>query len=722
MIKHKVFLFFAVVLTIFGSSNISFAIDDTCTKYSYPDFAYEFSGKDTCEKFNRKLLIFNLKLNKYVLRPLNIGWASIMPKYGMTRVENLYNNINFPVRVVSCLIQKDFKSSKTEMIRFLTNTTIGFAGLYDPAKTIFKIEPRDEDMAQALAHTKLKKGPYLILPIVRGNIRDLAGQLLDCPLRPCSYIPIAGSIVNTLCFINKTTAVQPLIKKVDDSYADPYQLARQYDGMERYIKNLNLDRKEVLAQKIAFQNIVKINNDCNSCRLNPDIILENYNPQCPCIDAMRTAMFDSIKLDDSPWSEMSVWNRTFKKRFKTSSVNIEPKRANYRYKYILQKDKNAPLAIIYPSFGEGIDAEKSLVQAKILYDKGYSVVIQGSSFHWEFVKSMPEGYRPGLPREDAKYLRMVSVKIINDIQKKNSRNGGCNFSKKILVGTSFGAATALYAAAQDEEAMKNNDGTALGISNCISINPPIEMFYALNKLDKYTQDWKNDPTDIKLKTAILAEKIIQVSKTFSDNPDVSPTRIALKAKSKSEYPVSCQSCCKYLPFTEDEAKLITGFVMKQKLSDVVFTIEHGSRGKKCDLYQTINNMSFNDYAQKYLPENYQNMVIENVPERLIASQNSIPNIANSADSGSSLYSIGNFLKTNNNYKIYHCIDDYYVSPEQLTWLKRQSGDKSVLFSNGSHLGCLYRKEFIDEFEKGIALDRPIQEKTPIAQISEDEAN
>lgn len=708
MIKHKVFLFFAAIIILFSSNNISFAIDDTCEKYSYPDYAYEFSGKDKCERFNRKLLIFNLKLNKYVLRPLNIGWASIMPKYGMARVENLYNNINFPVRVVSCLVQKDFKSSKTEMLRFFINTTIGCVGLYDPAKDKFKIEPRDEDMAQALAHTKLKKGPYLILPIVRGNVRDLAGQLLDCPLRPCSYIPIAGSIVNTLCFINKTTAIQPLIKRVDDSYADPYQLARQYDGMERYIKNMNLDRKEVLAQKIASQNIVKINNDCNACGLTPDITLGNYNPQCPCIDAMRTAMFDSIKIDDSPWAEVSVWNRTFKKRFKTSSVNIDPKRPNYRYKYLLQKDKSAPLAIIYPSFGEGIDADKSLVQAKMLYDKGYSIVIQGSSFHWEFIKSMPEGFRPGLPREDAKYLRMVSAKIINDIQKKNSRNGnsrsgGCNFSKKILVGTSFGAATALYAAAQDEEAIKNNDANALGISNCISINPPIEMFYALNKLDKYTNDWKNNPEDIKLRTAILAEKVIQVSKTFSENNDTTQTRIGFKPRSKSEHLVSCQSYCKALPFTEDEAKLITGFVMKQKLADVVFTIEHGSRGKKCVLYQTINNMSFSDYAQKYLPEAFENSVLEKMPEHLIANQDNPSHITEQKDSGTSLYSISNYLKTNNNYKIYQSIDDYYVSPEQLAWLKRQSGDKSILFSNGSHLGCLYRKEFIEEFEKDVSL-------------------
>lgn len=32
----------------------------------------------------------------------------------------------------------------------------------------------------------------------------------------------------------------------------------------------------------------------------------------------------------------------------------------------------------------------SVLLAKLFYDAGYSVVIQGSHFQWEFVKSMPK--------------------------------------------------------------------------------------------------------------------------------------------------------------------------------------------------------------------------------------------------------------------------------------------------------------------------------------------
>lgn len=655
MIKNKTPLIFAAVFLSFCLNNIVFAVEDVTLQNKYPDYAYEFCGKDTCEKFNRKLFIFNLKLNKYVLRPVNTVWASIMPKYGMDRFQSMYNNLNYPVRLMGCLLQKDFKSSGKETVRFLTNTTIGLAGLYDPAKSKFKIEPVNEDIEQALAYHKIKKGPYLVLPVVRGSVRDLAGQLLDCAFRPFSYIPIAGGIANAAFLINNTTYMQPVIKKLEENYADPYEIVKQVDGVEKYIKISNLDRREVFMEKIASQNIIKISNITENPNLKPDMKLNDFNPQTPLIDSMRTALFDNQKTGKSSiWSEMSVWNRNFSKKFKIASVNIDPKCVNYRYRYILQKNKISPVAIIYPSIGEGIMADKSTIMAKILYDEGYSVVIEGSPCNWEFVKSMPAGYRPGAPAEDARYLRIVTSKILDNLQKKK----GCYFDKKILVGCSFGGLTALFTAAQEE------DENTLNISRYIAINPPVEVLFALKQVDKYSQDWKNDQADIKLRAAITAEKVLQAVQNISCNK---------KAENQ----------CEPLPFTDDEAKLIVGFIMKQKLSDVIFAIENGSRSKKCSLYETINKMSFYDYSQKYLLVNNKSL--------------------DQFDYETGLHSVANFLQKSDKYKIYHSLDDYFVNTEHLVWLKKQSGDKAFYFSNGSHLGFMYRKEFVDEFKKEIKL-------------------
>jgi len=113
------------------------------------------------------------------------------------------------------------------------------------------------------------------------------------------------------------------------------------------------------------------------------------------------------------------------------------------------------------------------------------------------------------------------------------------------------------------------------------------------------------------------------------------------------------------------------------LSDLVFTIENVSTSKSSDFYEKINNMSFSDYAQKYV----------------VAPQNK-PFDQLSYDS--SLYSMADFLQNSKKYRIYHTLDDCFVSPEQLIWLKKQTRNKSVFFSNGSHLGFLYRKEFFNE--------------------------
>lgn len=654
-------IFIMAIFLSFNIYNFSFSAESTETKSKYPDFAYEFAGKDKFENFNRKMFNFNLKLNKYVIRPVNTVWASVMPKYGMDRIQSAYENIEYPKRLASCLLQKDFKSSGKETVRFLTNSTLGLGGLYDPAKKFFKIEPKQEGIEQVLSCYKVKRGPYLVLPIIPpGNIRGLAGKLLDYPLDPSSYIlgPVGMAVKGGL-MTNKTSYMQPLLKSIESTYADPYDIAKKLYGIEDYIKNSNLDQKEVMAKIVDGQNIPKSSSNLTTAPVKADVELEGFNPQCPVVDSMRTALFEAPEVNKSMWSEVSVWNRSFAQRIKTGYVSLDPQRSKYRYGYILQKNKNAPLAILYPSIGENVMSHHSIVLAKMFYDEGYSVAMQGSTFQWEFVKSAPENYRPGFPNQDAEYARIITRKIINNLEEEKK----CKFDEKILVGTSFGALTALFVASAEE----NND--TLGISNYISINPPVEIFFALKQLDKNSQEWSKDASDIKMKAAVAAGKVLQATQNMSAYKN---------ADGKVES----------LPFTDDEAKLITGFIMNQKLSDVVFTIENASKSRKSDIYDKINNMSFSDYAQKYL---------------LTDKSKSFEQVSYD----SSLYSLSGFLQKSTKYKIYHTLDDYFVNQEQLSWLKKQCNDKSVFFNNGAHLGFLYRKEFIDAFKKDIMIKNTI---------------
>ena len=426
----------------------------------YPDYATMYVGEDKYEKFNRKMFNLNTKLNKFVARPVHILWSSVMPKYGMDRIKSAYNNIEYPKRLASCLLQRDGDALKKETVRFLTNSTIGLGGLFDPADKIFKIRPTNENMEQALCKCKMKSGHYMVMPVLNAcTPRSLCGRVLEAALDPSVYLatPLT-SIIKFGLMVNRTSYMQPLAKMIEATYADPYDIQKKLYGLENYIRNSNLDRKDLLETEaelvqegqsaLAEEMIAQIGSNENAKpddgvptgmaseleiikkpKLVPDIVLDDYNSQTPVIDSMRTALFDDNSVDKSMWNELSIWNRSFAKRIKTASISIDDTREPYKYRYILQKDKTAPLVIMYPSIGEGSNAHHSVIFAKMFYDAGYSVIIQGSHFHWEFVKSMPEGYCPGIPSQDADYIKLVTSKIMESICAKY----GCNFREKVVV-------------------------------------------------------------------------------------------------------------------------------------------------------------------------------------------------------------------------------------------------------------------------------------------------
>lgn len=698
--RKKFVAFCLLFLLVFNNFGLVIYAQET----KYPNYSFEFLGNDNWENFNRKVFDFNLKLNKYAIRPIHILWASIMPQYGMDRIKSVTNNVEYPIRLVSSLIQRDFETSKNETIRFFTNTILGVGGMFDPAKKLFNIEQSNENMEQALAGCKMKSGRFFVFPVLSFTTpRGLLGKILDTALNPCSYVatPILA-MVKACLTVNRTSYYQNAIKLVESTFADPYEIAKMIFGIENYVRCANLDRidvrehlfvpyiddkeksveapkvdeKSLAVKKQSANDIVKIevsseivtpdllyggavkdesikSYSAENFKLVPDITLTGYNPQSPVIDSMRTALFENPEVSKSMWNCLSIWNRSFANQIKTSKVTVTDGKQPYSYHYILQKHtSNSPLAIIYPSIGEGINSTHSVFWAKLFYDAGYSVIIQGSHFQWEFVKSMPDGYAPGVPSVDAQKIRTVTSKIIDELSKKYNYE----FPNKVVLGTSLGAMSTLFVGAAE---YRNN---TLGDTKFIAICPPVELLYAIKQIDKNSEDWNKSPDEFKQKVAQTASKVMKLY-------DV-----------KGEFEPEINN----LPFDENEAKLITGFLMHQKLSDLIFTIENSSKSKvNSDTYYYINNMNFIDYTKKYIIHDNEN----------------IDDIAYDT----SLYSISYFLENSDNYKIYHSVNDYLTSPAQIKKLKSYSKDKLTLFDNGAHLGFLYRKEFLNNLKQTISL-------------------
>lgn len=656
-------------------SNIVCADELIKPNLKYPSYSALYLNEDKFEDINRKVFYLNLKLNKLFVKRVHILWASLFPNFVIDSLNSVYSNIQYPKRLVSSLLQHDFEAVKHETKRFFINTTLGVAGLMDVADKFFDLELYNEDMEQALAKCKVKCGNYLVLPFVSSiTTRDMYGRILDFLLTPTTYIasPVAAAVKLGL-LINRTMFIQPIVKMVESSFVDPYDVAKKFYGVEKYIKLSNYDRKNVLASikddydevdltdnktekvlqvkgSIKGENlIVSMPND----ELKADIVLNDFNPQNPILDSMRTALFDIIEDERSIWNENAIWNRNFNKKIKTASVEITPNNDKYQFRYVLQKDKKSPLVIIFPSIGEGINSSHNNIMAKMFYKQGYSVVIIGSHFQWEFLKSLDKDYKVGFIKDDVKYID----KLINNIISYLSNRYDRVFLDRTAIGTSLGAYAVLFLANEQYEKGANN------IDKFIAICPPYELMYAVKQIDKIIESWQRYPNDFKQKVAITTAKVLR----------------AYKEKEK------LNKSFKALPFSNYEAKLISAFIFHQKLSDLIYITEK-RKNKNMDnkiTYNMIYNSNFQDYIKNYLLEKYSYDEIENT---------------------NTLSAISNYLINKDNYKIYHSLDDYLTNKNQLKELKSYCDDKLVLFNNGAHLGFLYRDEFINALTQEINIE------------------
>ena len=154
-----------------------------------PDARAEFeAANDPLEPLNRSIFAFNLGLDRAVLRPVAIGYRTIIPEPGRNMVRNFLNNLEAPVILANDVLQGSPDRARITATRFIMNSTLGIGGLLDPA-TPAGLPQHDEDFGQTLAVWSVDEGPYLILPVLGPSPpRETVGLVVDYFLDPVTYI------------------------------------------------------------------------------------------------------------------------------------------------------------------------------------------------------------------------------------------------------------------------------------------------------------------------------------------------------------------------------------------------------------------------------------------------------------------------------------------------------------------------------------------------------
>tara|TARA_B100001758_G_C18407132_1_gene612892 strand:+ start:876 stop:1574 length:699 start_codon:yes stop_codon:yes gene_type:complete len=132
---------------------------------------YTEEVNDPFEELNRKTYEFNEKLDSKILKPTAQAYSKLPPpvKKGVT---NFFNNLEEVDTSVNQLLQGKPKKSINDITRFVINSTIGIAGLFDVA-TKMGLERHEEDFGQTLAVWGVGEGPYIMLPLLGpSTLRD----------------------------------------------------------------------------------------------------------------------------------------------------------------------------------------------------------------------------------------------------------------------------------------------------------------------------------------------------------------------------------------------------------------------------------------------------------------------------------------------------------------------------------------------------------------------
>lgn len=198
---------------------------------------------DPIEPLNRATFVFNDKLYSWVFTPISKTYTTLLPSPVRQGIDNVYENIKFPVRFVNSGLQGNFKRAGQELQKLGVNTFAGFGGLIKQSDRIPSLKDVPlEDSGQTLASWGMGHGPYIVLPILGPcTARETLGLVGDYALNPVNWTFALGENAEKWAWIpstgNTVRSLPDQLSKYNDSKAnaiDPYTAVKS-----TYIQNRN---------------------------------------------------------------------------------------------------------------------------------------------------------------------------------------------------------------------------------------------------------------------------------------------------------------------------------------------------------------------------------------------------------------------------------------------------------------------------------------------------
>ncbi len=204
---------------------------------------------DPLEGMNRTFFRFNMWLDGIFWEPITEGYRKVVPEPARQAVRRAFLNVGSAPVFVNDVLQFRFDEAGETLGRFVLNSTVGMAGLFD-AGIEAGWEYHDADFGQTLALYGVPNGPYLVIPVFGpSTIRDGAGDVVDRLFEPLTYvfgIGVLGSsiqvVVGTGSGITTYEAHADELDDLEASSIDFYAALRSV-----YLQNREAQIREVIA-------------------------------------------------------------------------------------------------------------------------------------------------------------------------------------------------------------------------------------------------------------------------------------------------------------------------------------------------------------------------------------------------------------------------------------------------------------------------------------------
>jgi phospholipid-binding lipoprotein MlaA len=194
-------------------------------------------GGDPMQGFNRASFAVGMGIDKVVIGPVTHAYMAVTPRVLRDRVSDVVYNIGEPSTVLNLVLQGHGERAVKSTGRFVINSTVGVAGLFDVADKM-GIHRREADFGQTFGRYGARPGAYVYVPVLGPlNVRDGTGRVFDLFTDPVGLVwggidTTFGQVRYGVTLLDTRATADPAYSALKDA-TDPYTTLQSAYGQHR---------------------------------------------------------------------------------------------------------------------------------------------------------------------------------------------------------------------------------------------------------------------------------------------------------------------------------------------------------------------------------------------------------------------------------------------------------------------------------------------------------